>query len=287
MILVTGATGNVGSKLLRELATRKAAFRALVHKVEDVGRLRAQGIEAVHGDITNPASIRPALQGIQRLYVLSPGSPQLAEIESALVTEARRAGVQYIVKQSVLGADTHAVCPFTSIHAYAEEAVKASGLAYTFLRLNSFMQNFVVLHARSLVSQGTFYEPLADARVSHVDTRDIATAAARVLTEAGHEGQAYDITGPAALSNMQIAAQLSTLLQRQVTYTPTSDEALREGLLAAGFSAWYVDGLVKLYQFYRQGGGAPVTSDLERLIGRSPRTMEAYLQENRVAFQQV
>ena len=284
MILVIGSTGNVGSKLLKELTARQAKFRALVRKYNDIERLSTQGIETVHGDVTDVESIQKALQGVDRVYILTPSSPQLPEIEATLVEEAKKAGVQHIVKQSVLGADIHAHCPFTSVHAYAEEAVKASGIAYTFLRLNSFMQNFVTLHARTIAEQGRFYEPLGDARLSHVDTRDIAAAAATVLTEEGHEGRVYDITGPESLSNYQLATLLSTLLDRQVTYISTSDEDLRHILLSSGMSSWYADSLVKLYQFYRQGGGASVTGDLEQLIRRPPRTMAAYLQENIEAF---
>ncbi len=284
MILVVGSTGNVGSKLLRELTARKVAFRALARKPKDVEQLRAQGIDAVLGDITDRESIHAALQGVTHLYILTPSSPQLVEIETGLVDEAKKAGVQHIVKQSVLGADVHAICPFTQVHAQAEEVVKASGIPYTFLRLNSFMQNFVTSHARPIVAQGTFFEALADGRVSHVDTRDIALAAAVVLTETGHEGQVYDITGPEALTDTQIAEKLSAVLGKQITYVPVPDEAMRQGLLAAGLSDWYADGLVKLNQFFRQGGGAPVTSDLERLIGQKPRTMDAYLQENVAAF---
>ena len=284
MILVTGSTGNVGSKLLTELITRKATVRALARKREDVERLKALDIEAVGGDITDRESIRAAMQGVTHLYILTPSNPQLAVNESMLVDEAKKAGVQHIVKHSVLGANVDAICPFTSIHARAEEEIQASGIPYTFLRLNSFMQNFVTSHARSIAEQNTFYEPLADAKVSHVDTRDIAIAAANVLTETGHEGRAYDITGPEALTDTQIAEKLSILLGKQITYTPVPDEAMRRGLLAAGLPDGYADSIVKLYQFYRQGGGAPVTSDLEQLIHQKPRTMDAYLQENRAAF---
>lgn len=268
-----------------ELLARKAAVRALARKREDVERLKARSIEAVQGDIRDRESIHAAMQGVSHLYILTPSTPQLPESEGMLVDEAKKAGVQHIVKHSALGADVNAICPFTRIHAQAEETIQASGIPYTFLRLNSFMQNFVPSHAGSIAAQGTFYEPLADARISHVDTRDIAIAAANVLTETGHEGRTYDITGPEALTDTQIAEKLSTLLGTQITYTPVPDEALRQQLLSAHLPDWYADSLVKLYQFNRQGGGAPVTPDLEHLIRQKPRTMDAYLQENRAAFQ--
>lgn len=284
MILLTGATGNVGRKLLTELTARQADVRALVRKTEDVERLRKQGIDAVAGDITDSASVRSALQGIDRFYILSPSNEQLAEIEGALVDEAKKAGVQHIVKHSVLGSDVDALCPFTQVHAYAEKAILASGIPYTFLRLNNFMQNFVTSHAWSIRAQNAFFEPLANAKISHVDTRDIALAAANILTQPGHEGKVYDITGPEALSDAQIAEKLSSLLGRHITYVPISDEQWLQGLLSAGLPQWYANSLVKLYQFYRHGGGTPVTSDLEQLIQCQPRTMDAYLQENSMAF---
>ena len=284
MILVTGATGNVGSKLLTELLTRKATVRALVRKPEHVERLKARGIEVVPGDIADKESVRKALQGVTHFYILTPSSPQLPEIEGVMVDEAKKAGVQHIVKHSVLGADIDAICPFTVVHAHAENAIIASGIPYTFLRLNSFMQNFATSHARTIATQAAFYEPLADAKVSHVDTRDIAIAAANILTETGHEGHMYDITGPYAHTDAQIAETLSTLLGKKITYVPVPDEALFQGLKSAGLSDWYADSLVKLNQFYRQGGGSPVTPDLEQLIHQKPRTMDAYLQENVAAF---
>lgn len=285
MILVVGSTGNVGSKIVRELSTRKVAFRALVRKPTDRDRLQAQGVDAALGDITQVESVRPALKGIQRLYLLSPSSERLADIESAIVDEARKEGVQHIVKHSVLGADIHASCPLTSVHAYAEEAIKASGIPYTFLRLNSFMQNFATTHTWSIIAQNAFYESLAHALVSHVDTRDVATAAANILTETGHEGRTYDITGPEALSNDQIAAKLSNIVGREIRYEPISDEAMQQGLSAAGFSQWYANAVVELYRFFRQGGGAPVTPDLEQLIKRKPLTLDNYLQEHIQQFQ--
>jgi uncharacterized protein YbjT (DUF2867 family) len=280
MILVTGSTGNVGSKILGELLKRHVAFRALVRKDGDVQRLNTRGIEVIQGDMTDRGRMRTVLQGVTHLYLLSATNPQLAETEGMLAEEARNAGVQHIVKQSAFGADTQAHCPISRVHAEAEEAVQASGVSCTILRPNSFMQNFVPLHARTIIAQGTFYEALADARVSHIDTRDLAEVAANILTQPGHEGQTYNLTGPEALSDEQIANMLSTLLGRRVTYTPISDDAMRQGMLAAHMPEWYVDSLVTLYQFYRQGGAAPATPDLAYLLKREPRTMETYLQEN-------
>lgn len=284
MILITGATGNVGSKLVAGLLARKAAVRALVRKPEDAERLKAQGVDTVLGDIGDRESVRRALQGVTHFYILTPSSPQLPDIEAMMVDEAKAAGVGHIVKQSVLGADVNAICPFTVVHAQAENAILSSGIPYTFLRLNSFMQNFVPSHAHTIASQAAFYEPLENAQVSHVDTRDVAIAAANVLTEKGHEGRAYDITGPEAHTDAQLAEKLSTLLGKHITYVSVPDEAMFGALKSAGLSDWYADSLVKLNQFYRQGGGSPVTPDLGQLIHQKPRTMDAYLQENINAF---
>jgi uncharacterized protein YbjT (DUF2867 family) len=285
MILVIGATGNVGREVVKELATRKTVFRALVRKGEDKERLHAQGVDAVIGDMAQPESLRVALQGIDHVYVLSPVSPQLANMEGNLVNEAKQAGVQHIVKHSALGAASQSSYTLPKLHGQSEETIKASGIAYTFLRPNDFMQNLLPSAAHSIATENMFSDSLADTPVSHVDIRDVAAVAAQVLTEKGHEGRVYEITGSEALTNTQLAAKLSSLLGRQITYRSISDDAERQALLSSGIPVWLAESLVNLYQFYRQGDVALVTQTVEQITGHKPRTIDAYLKENVQAFQ--
>ncbi|MCC5669505.1 SDR family oxidoreductase [Nostoc sp. CHAB 5784] len=284
MILVTGTTGKIGGEVVKELSALGAQFRALVRKSTDADKLNAQGVETVLGDFTQPQSIQTALQGVERVFLLSPSSPMQTELEEALVDEAKKAGVKQIVKLSVLGANSQANSRFLKWHAQIEQKIKASGIAYTFLRPNAFNQNWVPIYAPSVVADGMIYAPAEDCKISWVNTRDIGAVAARVLTESGHEGNTYEITGPDALSYAQIAEKLSALVGKKVTYVSVPDEGARQSIISSGAPNWYADGFVELYQFYRQGGGAVVTETVKQVTKTKPRSLEAYLEENAQAF---
>lgn len=284
MILVTGSTGNIGSGVVRELTALGAEFRALVRQNTDADKLSAQGVKTVLGDFAQPQSIQTALQNIERVFLLSPSSPMQTEFEGALVDEAKNAGVKHIVKLSILGADSQANSALLKWHSQIEQKIKASGIAYTFLRPNSFNQNWVPIYAPSVVADGMIYAPAEDCKISWVDTRDIGAVAARVLTESGHEGNTYEITGPDALSYAQIAEKLSALVGKKVTYVSVPDEGARQGMISSGAPDWYADALVGLYQLYRQGGGAAVTETVEQVTTTKPRSLEAYFEENAPAF---
>jgi len=284
MILVTGSTGRIGREVVRELAALGAEFRALVRKNTDADKLRNQGVETVLGDFTQPQSIQTALQGVERVFVLAPSSPMQAELEGALVDEAKNAGVKHIVKLSVLGAGTQANSALLKWHRQSEQKIEASGIAYTHLRPNAFHQNFVSFYAPSIAADGMLYAPAEECKISWIDTRDIGAVAARVLTESGHEGNIYEITGSEALSYTQIAEKLSALVDKKVTYISVSDEDARQSMISFGAPDWYADGFVALYQFYRQGGGAVITDTVEQVTKTKPRSLDAYLQENAQAF---
>jgi uncharacterized protein YbjT (DUF2867 family) len=284
MILVTGSTGGIGREVVRELAALGAEFRALVRKNTNADKLSAQGVETVLGDFAQPHSIRTALQGIERVFLLSPSSPMQTDFEGALVDEAKNAGVKHIVKLSVLGANSQSNSALLKWHSQSEQKIKASGIAYTFLRPNSFNQNWVPIYAPSVVADGMIYAPAEDCKISWVDTRDIGAVAARVLTESEHEGNTYEITGPDALSYAQIAEKLSALVGKKVTYISVPDDGAQQAMISSGTPDWYADALVGLYQFYRQGGGAVVTDTVEQITKTKPRSLDAYLEENAQAF---
>ncbi len=179
----------------------------------------------------------------------------------------------------MLGVDEASPCRLIRTHARVEEVIKASELPYTFVRPNSFMQN-LRSYAGSIAAEDAFYVPAADARISHVDARDVAAVATRALTEDGHAGKAYEVTGPEALTCDEVAGLFSARLGRTIRYVSVPDEGARQGMVAAGLPEWYADGLVELYQLYRRQEGAVVTDAVERVTGQQPRTVDAYLAEN-------
>jgi uncharacterized protein YbjT (DUF2867 family) len=286
MMLVTGAASAVGTAVLNELLARKIPVRAFVHQPAAAERLEAQGAEAFVGDMTERASAQQALQGIERVYLISPASEQLFAIEHLWAEEARQAGIHSVIKQSEIGADPQSFSPLLQQHGKAEEAIRTSGVPYTILRTLYFMQNFGPMYAQSIRTRGMIFAPLADARISYVDARDVGAVAARLLTEEGHQDQEYEVTGPEALSCGQLAEIFSTLLEVPVRYTAISDEEAQQAFLKR-YSAWATHAVLTLLQFYRQGGGASVTRVIEDVTAHKPCTVVTYLTEHLQTFQTV
>ena len=284
MILITGATGTTGRDVVRELASLGATgVRVMVRDPSKADFIREADFEVVGGDFDRPETLDAALWSVERAFLLTAPSPQTTEHQSRFIEAARRAGVRHVVKFSAFGASAAAPGGFTKWHGDAEEELKASGLAYTMLQPNSFMQNLLG-QARAIAAEGRIYQAVGDARASFVDTRDVAAVAARVLTEDGHEGQAYDITGPEALSYYDVAERLSAALGRQITYVPITPEDFRRGALAAGLPEWLVEALGLLNETLAAGRAAAVT-DVVREVGKTePRTLEQFARDYASAF---
>jgi uncharacterized protein YbjT (DUF2867 family) len=262
MILVTGASGTVGSEVVKALggsgARVRAGYRSRPQNVP-------KGMESVALDYDRPATIRPALKDVETLFLLS----NSVDVERKVVDEAKRSGVKRIVKLSVLGAAEEGFI-FARWHRAVETYIESSGLAWTFLRPNGFMQNVVNYMGDTIRGQSALYSSGANGAASHVDARDIGRVGAKVLTEAGHEGKAYDLTGPAALTYGEIAETLTRVLGRPIRYVPISHEQYRQAAVAAGTPEGYADALVDLNRYYAEGHGARVSPAVRQLNGRDP-----------------
>ncbi|HUP59627.1 MAG TPA: SDR family oxidoreductase [Thermoanaerobaculia bacterium] len=280
MIFVTGAGGTVGSEVVRQLEAAGAKFRAAFHSEAKAEVARARGIDVVAIDYNRPETLNAALQSVERLFLLSGGAP---DQEVNAVEAAKGAGVKHVVKLSVIGADEEAFS-FAKLHRASEKAIEQSGLAWTFLRPNGFMQNLVTYSGGTIRAQGAFYSSVGDARISHVDVRDIAAVAVKALTEPGHEGKAYTLTGPEALTYDEMAGKISTASGRSVSYVNISDADLKQGLIGAGTPEPYADAYLDLMRHYRTGATAKVTDDVRRVTGRDARTFEEYAQDNATAW---
>lgn len=233
MICVAGAGGTVGSELIKQLESAKVPFRAAYFSKQKADAARAKGIEAVVLDYNRPETLRAAFQGCDRLYLIGPNEVHQTQLERNAVEAAKAAGVRHIVKQSVLGAAEEAFS-FARIHRPVEKAIEASGMAWTFLRPNSFMQNVVTFMSDTIKAESAFYSASGKAKIAHVDVRDIAAVAVKALTEPNHAGKAYALTGPEELSYDELAAALSKALGRTVRHISLPSSELKNGMLAAG-----------------------------------------------------
>ncbi len=280
MILVTGSTGKIGQHLIPALKAKGLPFKALARSSASLEGLRAQGVATVQGDL---ADLGPALGGAHQLFLLSAGS-DFDRLEIGAIHAAKAAGVKRIVKISATGVSADAFNPLFRAHARAERALEDSGIAFTILRPNFFMQNWLSFFAPGIKAGQPVYVNAGEGRLAWIDTRDIAAAAAAALSEPGHDGLVYDLTGPEALSYGDVADRLGKLLGRPVGYVPVPDAAAFQAMQGMGMDAWYAYGMVTLHQGVRRGLAEATTGTLELITGQAPRGIDAFLQEHLADF---
>jgi uncharacterized protein YbjT (DUF2867 family) len=284
MILVTGAPGNIGSQVVKQLAAKGTEMRLFVHKPEKASALKGPGIQVAIGDLAKPKTVDAALSDVKRAFLLSPADPCQVEWQANFIEAAKRAGVRRIVRLSALGADLNAPIALARWHAQAEKLLEESGIAYTHLQPHYFMQNMLEF-APTIATQNAFYLPAKDGKIGLVDTRDIAAVAVAALTEDGHEGNTYQITGPEALTFDEIAEKLSNVLGKKVSYVDVPPEVARKGMIDTGMPEWFATDLVALFGTFSAGYGAIVTNTVADVAHKRPISFDQFAHDYIQAFE--
>lgn len=282
-ILVTGATGNTGLALLRLLEGRGVAVRAMVRHEGDVAKVANTAASVVIGDFDDANSIAAALDGVDSAYLVTPSSINAEAQQIRFAGLAAAANVKHLVKLSQLAANEASPVRFLRYHAVVERRIRDLGIGYTFLRPNLFFQGILAFRS-AIANQGQFFAPVGDARVSAVDVRDIALVAAVALTEPGHIGKTYTITGPAAVTHTEIAHAIAHAIGRTVTFVDVPPEAFAGALKALGVPEWQVEGLVEDYAHYARGEAAEVNTTVCEITGAEPRDMATFAHDYASAF---
>lgn len=280
MILITGASGNVGREVLKQAVAAGQRVRAAYQEVKKGAA--PDGVEGVRVDFNQPDTLQAALAGVEKVFLVGPPTDQLIPLERKAVDVIAQSQVRHLVKLSAMGGRD---ATFPRQHAESEDYIRSTRIPYTFIRPNGFMQNIVNYSAPSIRTIGKFYGSEGDGEVSMIDVRDIADAVVKVLGEDGHTGQTYTLTGQEALSNRQVAQKLSEVLGREIQFVNLPPDDLKNALVSAGVSQWNADALVDLQRLYREGKASAVTQDVRKILGREPRSLAQFLAENRGAFE--
>lgn len=297
MIVVTGATGTVGRPLLRELASRGADVRALSRHPPfgegpapanagdggEAGReahASAPTVEWRRVDLADRRALADALAGADRLFVLTGNAEDMVPLQRSAIRAAAEAGARRVVKLSALGASDHSKSVIGVWHHVVERELRSSGLAWTILRPHVYMHNLLE-QRRDVARRGVLRSPSGDAEIPMIDARDVAAAAAAVLTEEGHEGARYTLTGPAPVSHGRAAEILSEVLGHPVEYRPETEVEAFRRLHEAGLPAWHVGARLALAEYQRAGGGTGIVTDaVEDLTGRPPRSVRDFVHDH-------
>jgi len=286
VILVVGGRSKIGSALIAELAAKGEAVRALVRSGEGMGSF-PDGVQAVTGDLADLDSLRSAIDGADRMFLLCGPTEQEVQLNLNAIDVAKQAEIRLLVRSSILGSDPASPATFVRDHGVCDAYLTGSGVPHSIVRPNLFMQNVPENMIPAIDADGNFYANAGEARISMVDTRDVAGVAAAVLTSPGHEGNAYDVTGRQPLSYQDVAAKLSAALGRNISYIDAPDDAVRGALQGFGMPAWLVGALIDLYQDYRRSGTdgyvAQVSDTVQRLTGHPARTLDQLLADQRAA----
>jgi len=282
MILITGATGKVGGLLTPLLKERELKVRVLTRDRRRAEWLKSPGVEIVEGDLYKPETLLKPLKSVDKVFLLSPMTDRFAEGEKNLVDAAVKAGVKHIVKLSVFEANLRDVL-LARLHRESEKYIEQSGLDWTFLRPMYFMQN-IAMYAPSILSDGKFYLPAEKAKISMIDTRDIAEVAAEVLTGKGHEHVGYDLSGPEILSFTDVAERLTRLLGKKIEYISPPKDVARKGMISSGVPVWLADAFIELFDGFIKGYGNRISDDVEKVLGRNPINFDRFLEDNRAWF---
>ncbi|MCA3282153.1 MAG: NmrA family NAD(P)-binding protein [Roseomonas sp.] len=279
-ILVTGATGNIGTELVKALRARNAAFAVMTSKAGSA----PAGVTEVSGNFLDRTSLAQAFAGIDTLFLLFPMVPDMPIMAANAVAAAKAAGVKHIVRSSGAGADANSAAAIAKVHGEIDALVAASGIPFTLLLPTSFMQNTINYYGSS-IRDGGLYAPRGNGAMAVIDVRDIAEVAAVVLTNPeAHAGRSYTLSGPENLTDAQMVSLIAREIGREVKYIDIPEQTALEAMKKMGGAPQVIEWLMSLNYVIKQGWAAGVSPMVRLITGHEPRRFEDFVRENVAAW---
>ena len=279
-ILVTGATGNIGSGLVPALRGSGVEVRALVRDEAKAQPLKEAGAEVVVGNLDDPETIKPIFEGVDKIFLLTSNGPAAAKQGRSVIEAAKQAGSPHIVRLSAWGTEKSRII---KSHQEINEALRSSGLSWTIVQPTFFMQN-IMMAAQTIASDGNMYWPIKDGKIAMIDVRDVVDASLAVLTGSGHEGKTYTLTGPAAISFHDVAGTFTKILGKNVNYVDVPGEAAKESMVSMGVPEWVAMGFVELFEGFSEGFAENVQDGMVALTGKPGRSFEQFANDFKQVF---
>lgn len=273
-VLVVGGTGNIGRELVPMLLEKDSIVRTTYRDAEKLNvETWAAKTENFEFDYKNRDKYPSILGGVDKVFMVAPPQSQVAHVlMTPFIDACLQAGVQHVVFSSAMGVEHDSSLPLRVVELYLID----SGLNYTILRPNWFMQNFNSTFLHSIRRYGKISIPAGDSVTSFIDTRDIAEVAVEVFEYKGHQGEEYVLTGREAINHFKVAEILSAATGKEITYIPQTEYEFRKMMIQMGTPEPAVRYLLRLYKVMREGYTAPVSEDVQRILGRHARTFDNY-----------
>ena len=278
--LITGATGDVGSKVVNHLLQRGNRPRVFVRNAQKAQALFGHRVDIFVGDLGEPASLRSALEGVDELFLVNSG-PQIPVLDELAAKAAKAAGVRHLVKLSSM--DVQHGLAIGAWHELGEAAIRASGISFTFVQPTGFMSNLLAW-AKSIKTEGIVRASTGEGRRAFIHSEDIAAVATAALTMPEYDGESLPITGPEALTFAEATAKIASAIGKELAFQPISDQEAGQRYSVVSGSAAETEAHVSLWRAIREGRLATVTDNVERILGRKPIPMNQWAIENADAF---
>ena len=279
-VLVTGATGKIGSLLIERLsACNNVTIRAFVRNAEKAKPLITRGVELIQGTFEDTRAVRAAVDGIDLIVLITSANPNAADQAHNMLVAARKAGVMKVVRISVFKASVDGPTDITRLHGRTDGEIKSSGFTYTILRPLFFMQNLFFTIADTLVKERRFYFGTGNAKLAMIDLRDIVDCAEQSIISDTYDNQIFTLTGPESISFCDIANRLTNILGHPIQYISVSPEIVKQSIRSMGMGDWYAQVMEDLSKAYRENWGNVKTGNVERITGHHPRSFDTFAQE--------
>ena len=274
-ILVTGATGNVGAEIVRQLRETKHPVRVAQRNIQPNSD---SSVECVEFDFTQPSTFAPAFQGVKKVFLMRP--PALSQVKTYIypaIDSAIALGVEQIVFLSILGAESNAIVP----HAKVEKYIQSVGVPYTFLRASFFMQNLSTTHRQDIQERNEIFLPAGKGKTSFIDVRDIAAVGVKALTQSGHQNQAYSLTGSEALDYYQVAEIFTEVLGKSIVYKNPSIIKFAISMYKRGLNPQFIAVMIGIYTTAKLGFAGKLTTDTQEILQRAPISLRQFVEDYR------
>jgi uncharacterized protein YbjT (DUF2867 family) len=285
MILIIGATGQTGGAAAKSLVAAGQKVRAAVRNPAKAEGLRQLGIEVIQADAEDPDTLRPALEGVDKVLLATTSDERVPEVQRKAIDTAKAAGVGHIAKISALAATTDSPVRLLRVHGVADEYLRNSGVAYTLIQPVFFMQN-LLMSAGTIAAQNAIIMPTGNGKMAQIDVRDIGTFAATVLSQPGHENKTYLISSRDSVSAAEGAERLSLAIGRKIQFISPDPQEYKKALLGYGVPEWNAQGLIELYAMVARGGGDVVTDTFTEITGKEPIGFDQFARDHAQVFLQ-
>ncbi len=282
-VIVLGATGNIGTAVIKNLQNKNIEVFAGVQSEKDFEKVSQFGATPIIVNFTDQESLNEALKNKDRVFLVTPLMQNPEAVTQMVINASKLNGIKHLVRSTASGADSNGQIQMARWAGASEDLIKASGLSYTILRPYSFLQNFINFHSQTIKQYNGFYLPTGDAKLSMLDINDLGEVAAIALTSDEHFGKTYELSGQ-TYTNETLAETLSKVLDKKVSYIDIPEEKAKESMLTNQMPEWMVNAMMELNYITKQGWTAGYSDDYKNLTGKEYTSAATFFENNKQAF---